>query len=157
MISDAIISPDGLYRYSLTRSWNPTEKEIIYIGINPSTADANVDDATIRRLRDFTKRYGYGGFKIHNLYAYRTEDCKLLKTVVDPFGERNWEFLDRYQKKLKTIVFMWGNNHKDFGNVREHVIKIYPNALCFGHNMDGSPKHPLYLDASSKLIRYRWD
>lgn len=155
MISDAIISPDGLYRYSLIRNWDPQLKEIIYIGINPSTADGNVDDATIRRLRDFTRKYGYGGFRIINLYAFRATDYLDLKNVTDPIGTENSRELARWQGRLKTIVFMWGNNKKDFMVQRNNVIEMYPNALCFGHNDDGSPKHPLFLSGESKLIRYR--
>lgn len=154
MISDAIISPDKLYRYSLIRNWNPLEKEILFIGINPSTADANVDDATIRRLKEFAKVYKYGGLRIHNLYAFRTEDCSQLKEAKDPFGEHNWDFLLKYRNKLKTVVFMWGNNKKDINDIRHRVIEAYPNALCFGHNQDGSPKHPLFLSGETKLIRY---
>lgn len=154
MIRDAVISPDRRYRYSLIRNWDALAKEIVFIGINPSTADANIDDHTVTKLIEMTRRYGYGGFKLLNLYAFRSTVCSELKKEKDPFGERNWEFLEKYVGKLKTIVFMWGKNDKDFGNVRERLIKLYPNALCFGHNEDGSPKHPLMLSYSTKLIRY---
>jgi hypothetical protein len=157
MIKDAIISADKKYRYSLKRCWNPEKRQILFIGLNPSKADATADDNTITRLINFTKDHGYGGFEIVNLYALRATDYKELLKETDPFGPENWNPLTKWSGKLKTVIFMWGRHRFIDGEytITSRVINMYPQALCFGHNQDGSPKHPLYLSSETKLIRFK--
>ena len=79
MIKSAEISPCGLYRYSLTRKWEAWKGTVNFIMLNPSTADAQEDDPTIRRCIGFAKAWGYGGIVVTNLFAYRATNPKELK------------------------------------------------------------------------------
>lgn len=153
MIFDAIISDDEVYRYTLMRKWG-RGRTIVFICLNPSTADASVDDNTTRRLKNFARFYGYAGYELVNLYALRATNPVELRRHSDPEGPDNMMYLRDYTTKLKTIVFAWGSNHYDVNGVANRIKKLFPNALCLGHNKDGSPKHPLYLPSTTKLIRY---
>lgn len=89
MEKTAIISEDEKYRYQLSRCWDETKPRILFIMLNPSTADANIDDPTIRRVISFAKSWGYGGVYVGNLFAFRSTDPKGLKQIADPVGENN--------------------------------------------------------------------
>src|SRR5271154_3410516 len=93
MISTADISEDGLYRYWLTRTWDPTKPVLNWIMLNPSTADANKDDATIRRCMNFAKHWHYGGIAVYNLFAFRATDPKVLLKTQHKTGLRNFTCL----------------------------------------------------------------
>ena len=69
---NATFSSCRAYRYSLSRIWDKKKKLVLLIGLNPSTADEKVDDPTIRRCVNYAKNWGYGGFLMVNLFAYRT-------------------------------------------------------------------------------------
>lgn len=83
----AVISDDGRYRYRLWRTWAPELPRMAWIMLNPSTADAEVDDPTIRRCVGFAKREGCGGIEVVNLYAYRSTDPSVLGTVDEKHGD----------------------------------------------------------------------
>lgn len=86
--SDARLSPCGLYRYTLTRTWDATKPRACWIGLNPSTADASEDDPTIRRMCGFADAWKCGGIIVVNLFALRATDPKELRRVKDPVGDR---------------------------------------------------------------------
>jgi hypothetical protein len=97
----------GDYRYSLTRVWNATLSTITFVLLNPSTADAQKLDPTLRRCVNFAKRDGFGGMVIVNLYAFRTKSPELMKAAADPMGPEN----DRVLAGVTgTVVAGWGNN-----------------------------------------------
>ena len=87
--SDAKFSKDRIYRYALWRIWDDTLPKLLFIGLNPSTADEINDDPTMRRCIRFSKDLGYGGFIMGNIFAYRSTDPKKLKTINNPIGKRN--------------------------------------------------------------------
>src|SRR5947209_3183504 len=87
--SDAYISPDGQYRYWLIRKWDKLLPVIAVIGVNPSTADATANDATIRKDIGFARRLGYGGVLKLNVAAFRARDPKVCKAASDPIGPHN--------------------------------------------------------------------
>ena len=91
--SGAVISACELYRYILTRTWDTTLPPLVICMLNPSTADGQLDDPTIRKVIGFAKRLGYGGIVVVNLYAYRATDPKDLATAaargVDVVGPDN--------------------------------------------------------------------
>jgi hypothetical protein len=88
MKKDAKLSDDKLYRYQLSRIWDETKPKVLFIMLNPSTADADVDDPTIRRVINFAKSWNYGGVYVVNLYAFRSTDPKGLT----PFYISNADF-----------------------------------------------------------------
>ncbi len=153
MNKTANISPCGKYRYMLGRIWDKSKRLVLYIGINPNTADDTIDNPTITRLIGFSKEFGYGGMIVVNLFAYRTPNPKDLLLVEDPVGPLNESSLLTFGVTCDDVVFMWGDSPtlgRDKG-----VIEMFPNALCFGVSRAGNPKHPLYLKAGTSLQPFK--
>lgn len=148
----AMFSKDRAYRYWLFRGWDDTLPLMMFIGLNPSTANEDEDDPTIRRVVDFAKSWGYGGVYMMNLYAIVSSDPKVLLTCEDPLG-KNDQFFDDISKEVDAVLFAWGAFKV---NGRDEVMKTrFPNAYCLGVNKNGSPKHPLYVPGSMKLTLYK--
>lgn len=159
--SGAVISECGKYRYHLWRRWDKDLPEMVWVMLNPSTADASTDDNTIRRCIGFAKRYGCGGVSVLNVFAYRATNPAELAKVDDPVGPKNEAYL-HYARSvaIKTLLVCgWGKPrvepalkpaYKQAG-----VILAGLSANCFGVNNDGSPKHPLYLPYNAQLRRWR--
>jgi len=153
MVKDALISEDGKYRYWLTRVWDSTRSLVVFIGLNPSTADATVDDPTIRRCIGFAKSWDMGGLVMMNLFAYRATDPKKLKRVADPVGCRNLDLINHFGTG-KTVVCCWGADPmaKDWS---KEILKIFNQPVFhLGLTKAGHPKHPLYLKKDLKPIPY---
>ena len=115
--------------------------------LNPSTADANRDDPTIRRCIDFAQRWGYGGLLVGNLFAYRSTDPKGLLAADDPVGPENDRHLAHLAESCNIVVAAWGavsrpDHLRRATEVREIVgHKLY----CLGMTTSGQPRHPLYV------------
>lgn len=141
----AEFSTCGKYRYKLWRIWNKELPQVMCIGLNPSTANADQDDQTIQNLRRILTKLGYGGFYMMNCFAYITSDPKLLKH--NPMSDEwNNNVITVTAAKCEVIIFAWGN----FAIVREtgrdkELEEMFPNAKCFGFNKNGTPMHPLAL------------
>lgn len=156
----ATISECGLYRYHLWRVWDDERAILCFVMLNPSTADASEDDATIRRCLGFAKRDGYGGISVRNLFALRaTDPCELLK-VHDPVGPDNEEHLlaCRNVHLLSRLVAAWGRlpGGKTLRSLAQSSVNIVrmSDPYCLGCNQDGSPKHPLYLPSNTDIIKW---
>lgn len=148
----ALFSDDRQYRYSLWRQWDDDKFSIMFIGLNPSTADETTDDPTVRRCIDYAQRWGYGMLFMANIFAYRATDPSVMKTQDDPIGERNDQFLRWLKVTTKTQVACWGNHGKHLNRGFE-VGTMLRSLHCFGMTKAGQPKHPLYLPKSAELIR----
>lgn len=154
MKMEAEISECGEYRWSLTREWDHTLDKVCWIMLNPSTADAMVDDPTIRRCTAFSKQWGFGGLIVVNLFALRTTNPKELKRSVDPVGEpQNDGYILRSVAKANSSVAAWGAH--EYARDRAKFVMNYLNrsgALinCLGTTKDRSPKHPLYVAGKTK-------
>ena len=113
MKKSALISECGNYRYSLSRIWDESLPKLLFIMLNPSTADADNDDPTIRRCIGFAKGWGYGGIVVGNLYAYRsTNPMKLIFEAsigTDIVGPDNDRYLQEMSAQCSEIVFAWGS------------------------------------------------
>lgn len=156
MWKHAVLSEDDLYRYTLLRQWDDELPTMVFVMLNPSTADAAVDDPTIRRCITFAKREGYGRLIVLNLYAFRATNPKDMLAATDPIGERNNIFL-RAQLGLLSdhgmpVVAAWGTNANP-DRVAE-VLALVPNAhwVCLGTTKAGHPRHPLYVHGQQPLI-----
>ncbi len=143
----AIISECSLYRYRLERGIGPA---VAFIMVNPSTADAHYDDATIRKCIGFTKRLNRQRFIVGNLFAYRATDVKVLRTAPDPIGPDNDRHLEEILRGAVTTIVAWGSLLKMPVNLRDrwkHVVSIADRfnieLKCLGVNNDGHPRHPL--------------
>ena len=94
-----IFSPCRRYRYTLWRAWdmfNPGY--VMFIGLNPSTADEVQDDPTIRRCIGYAKEWGYGAFCMTNIFAFRATDPRVMKAQADPVGPENDKWLTECAK-----------------------------------------------------------
>ncbi len=152
----AEISPCGHYRYSLYRRWEEGGKKILFIGVNPSTADAALEDATTRRWASFAKRDGYGEFWAANVCAYRATNPKALKSVADYQDVQNREYIRRMADSADKIVACWGNNVELVPYWNEFAIWLceHYDVYCFGRTKAGHPKHPLRLSADTLYSKY---
>jgi hypothetical protein len=157
MFKHAIISEDGLYRYTLQRHWGPGEY-MLFVMLNPSTADAELDDPTIRRCMGFAKREGFGGITVVNLYAYRATQPKELLTVEDPVGPNNdfYLFSQLQERSDGSVVVAWGTNAREDRILRFKDIarQAGTELYCLGTTKNGSPKHPLYISGSTPLEKW---
>lgn len=141
------------HRYGLYRIWNEDKPFALIIGLNPSTANHNVNDPTVRRITQLLNRSGYGGFYLVNLFSLVSSNPKTLIGYNHDFGFID-DFIDWYSQDCKTVIFAWGA-FKEAKDRAKFIIDKYPNALCFGHNKDSSPKHPLYLKGNTNLINFK--
>jgi hypothetical protein len=146
----AIMSEDTKYRYQLSRSWDETKRCILFIMLNPSTADDITDDPTIRRVINFSKSWGYGSVLIGNLYAYRSTDPKVLKTIENPIGEDNISHISQLIEISDKVVYAWGNNQKE----PDWLTKLVEEPYCIDISKKGIPKHPLYLKGDMLPVLY---
>ncbi|QOI90238.1 hypothetical protein QKU58_gp093 [Pyramimonas orientalis virus] len=147
MQKSAVISLDNLYRYQLSRIWDTTKPYIMFVMLNPSTADADVDDPTIRRVVNFCIAWGYGGVYVTNLYAFRSTDPKRLKDIVDPCGPENIQNIQNLINLVDKVVYAWGNTKKE----PEWLKKIVNIPYCIDVSKKNIPKHPLYLRKNLEL------
>src|SRR4029078_1544091 len=95
MTADAIFSRCRQYRYVLRRAWRNDLPEVLFIALNPSTADEASDDATVRRCIGFARDWGFGALAIANLFAFRSSNPLSLRCATDPIGPRNDWWLSR--------------------------------------------------------------
>ncbi|MBT8218993.1 MAG: DUF1643 domain-containing protein [Bacteroidia bacterium] len=153
MIRSAVISDDLLYRYMLTRCWQPEGRSVMFIGLNPSTADDRQDDPTIHKCIKFAKRWGYGSLVVTNLFAYRATDPKDLLNTTDPIGTENDAYILKKARQVDQIVCAWGNMGTLYNRAQE-VMSFIPTSSAIRINRTGQPSHPLYLPDTSELVAY---
>ena len=144
MKKNAVISECDKYRYSLVREWDKSKGKVLFIMLNPSTADSNQDDPTIRRCVNYAKSWEkYGGIMVGNLFAFRSRNPKDLKSVRDPVGSNNLRFLKEMIVKSSLVVCAWGNG---YGGPPQYLINMTNDLYFLSLNKDGSPSHPLMLN-----------
>jgi len=160
---DAVISDCGLYRYTLLRRWS--EAPLLgAIWLNPSTADASQDDASLRRGMSFARREGYGGLLLGNLAAYRAKNFHDLlnshQAGMDVVGSENRDWLIHIAETTKHVFCGWGSNAKHpiiaeqamkaISVLRELDVKAYH----LGLTLDNYPRHPLYLRGDAPFTEW---
>lgn len=152
-----MISEDGKYRYLLTRQWGPEPASVLWVMLNPSTADAEVDDQTIRKCIGFTKLWGYDGLRVVNLFAYRSTDPQELLAVDDPMGSGNKRIVESIINASEVVVLAWGATlagKLSRLNVEAMVRKAGLTPLCLGKTKDGHPCHPRTLAYATELQEF---
>lgn len=155
--SGATLSPDERYRYALFRRWatNPESPSLVVIGLNPSTADATLDDPTIRRCVGFAREWSFGGLVMLNLFAYRSTDPAGLLSVVDPVGPENDQALTEHTKNVVLCAWGAGGAILDRGPaVTRLLLGLGRKLTCLGTTKAGHPKHPLYLAANTRPMPF---
>lgn len=154
----AEFSENGLYRYVLWRVWYSDNICPLFICLNPSTADAKYDDATVKKCIGFSLKNEFSGFYLVNLFAYRSTDFKNLKKTNDPIGNENDLYILDYLKRFETIILAWGNNG-NYLNRDKEVLKLISQhknkrIVCLGTTKSNQPKHPLMLSYKTELEDY---
>ena len=153
--SDAVISDDGIYRYRLQRIWDGgLGPWVLFIMLNPSTADAFDDDPTIRRCIGFAKSWGFGGMLVCNLFALRSTSPKSLYESADPLGSLNNAYIGDATRYTRRTICAWGA-HGSFCGAGEKMLSSLEAPYCFGVTKNKQPKHPLYLRRDAEALPYK--
>lgn len=166
IIRDAMISEDGKYRYWLSRRWGDG-KCLGVIMLNPSTADAEVDDPTIKKLIGFAQINGYDAIDVVNLFAWRSTDPRELRTCSDPVGRLNNGHIYAMLVTCDTVLLAWGS--KDYPDRVNQVKNLIIRALnsgklsnaedivCLKYTNYRQPSHPLYIGYETPFTPYDLD
>ncbi len=152
----AVLSPCGLYRYSLTRNFGTGPRRVLFVMLNPSTADARQDDPTIRRCISFAEGWSFGSLDVVNLFAGRTPRPDVLFLMGDPVGPENDRHIREAAGRAELIVAAWGadpraaNRAKAVldGPLAEHLSKLH----VLRWTAAGAPGHPLYVPKAAPLL-----
>lgn len=157
----AVLSPCGLYRYRLERQVAMDGPVYAFFGINPSTADATEDDATVRKWTGFAKRWGASRFIVGNVFAYRATDVKELAAVDDPHGPDIGDHITDIITEADILVPCWGNTSKVppalqefFDVLADALVSSGKPVRCFGLTKAGDPMHPLMLGYDTPLTPF---
>ena len=147
----------------LSRDWSvqgEIVKTVVFVGLNPSIADAEVDDPTIRRCVNFAKAWGYNRLFMVNLFAFRATEPSEMKKAEDPEGEFNGPIVNAASHHADLTVVAWGA-HGSFNDQAQKYLSGLKNPHHLGLTKSGHPKHPLYLKSSvlpqPYLVSYLWD
>lgn len=145
----AIISPCGLYRYRLDREFDKTRERVVFVMCNPSTADAEDDDPTVRKCIGFARLSSYGIVTVVNPYAFRATDAKQLRTAADPIGPENDRYIEQAASGAAAIVCAWGGSIRNAPGWRARVHAVtellakHGPLLSIRTAKSGLPVHPL--------------
>lgn len=161
----AELSPDGIYRYTLTRGWDEGPC-VAWLMFNPSTADASIDDQTIRKCIGFSKYFGYGRMIVVNLYAVRSRDPGFVaymgQSAIGPLNDYwIWKSVD----EASEVICAWGcaQHWADTERRAKEVLEFIHQAMwvnfrkpisCLGYRKDGHPKHPLMLPYTTQRVPF---
>lgn len=157
----AILSPCELFRYRLEREVFPLRLAPVaaIFGVNPSTADATVNDQTIRKDIGFAERLGYRRIIKGNKFAFRAKDVRALREARDPIGPDNDKHIEQIMRDADVHIVAWGPLNKLPPNLRNRwraVVRIAEQVgcplFCWGTAKDGHPRHPLMLAYNTPLI-----
>jgi len=148
---NALFSSDRVHRIWLSRIWDKEKPRVMFIGLNPSTANETSNDPTIRRVQSMAKSWGYGGVYMMNLFTFISTDPKKLNIKQGNVNNADGWLMDT-AKKCDKVIFAWGNFNV-FGR-DEEVKKLFPNACALFINKNGSPKHPLYCKSDIQPIPF---
>lgn len=155
---DALLSDCGLYRYRLTRSWGNGPRAL-FIMLNPSTADASIDDRTIGRCNSFAREAGCDGIEVVNLFGFRATKPSDLPLADDPVGPGNDECLFTSVRAASgPVIAAWGSN--SFARPRAALVlaelaKFDLEIMCLRKTQSGAPYHPLYVKGGTQLIHFQ--
>lgn len=154
--SDAVLSDDQVYRYTLMREWNPNNlgSQLCWLMLNPSTADWKLNDPTIKRCIQFTHAFGFTRMVVVNLFALRSPKPTALKLHNDPIGPDNNKYILENAVQSSLIICAWGNGGSLFERdqaVLSMLKRIGVKTYCLGMTINGNPRHPLYLSERVRL------
>lgn len=155
MHKSAVFDSSRTYRYQLMRTWSPEAAIVAFVMLNPSQADEQEDDPTIRRCLHFAQAWGYGSLMVVNLFAYCTTHPQALKQAQAPIGLENDAYLQAAIEQCDRMILAWGN-HGSWQQRDAAVLNLlapwYPKLYCLGYTQTHHPRHPLYLPRTTSPI-----
>lgn len=146
--STAVYSDCEKYRYSLSRTWEPSGPKVMFVMLNPSKATEIDNDPTVERCERRARALGYGAFRVTNIFAWRETNPKLMRCATDPIGPDNDEILRQGVAWADSVVAAWGTHgaHLGRGSQVAHMMRTWDASLYhLGLSKAGHPKHPLYI------------
>ena len=153
VVRGAVFDRSRRYRYLLTRRWEAQAAPVLFVLLNPSTADGRQDDPTIRRCMGFARAWGHGALEVANLFAWRATHPADLRRAVAPVGPRNDHYLLSAARRAARVVLAWGIHGSLLGRDQE-VLALLERAgrelMCLGLTHGGQPRHVLYLRADTQ-------
>lgn len=151
----ASFSFDGMYRYSLTRRWDYGDSCCTFVMLNPSTADAELDDPTIRRCVDFARKWGHDLLCVVNLYAFRATKPADMWRAADPVGPANNAHIRTACEIADQVVLAWGAKPRARKRIDE-VLDLLDDLKtgCLAITKDGYPQHPLFVPGDTRTRLY---
>lgn len=160
MWSGAVLSNEdpAIYRYLLWRIWNESLPCLTVIMLNPSEADENFNDRTIKTLIALCNGNGYGGFIVVNLFAWRDKEPAQMKLAEYPIGDRNEEILEISINESNDILCAWGVHGNHLSRDKDVICKLIAsqkNLLAIKVSKNGMPEHPLYKSFSDKFQQWQ--
>lgn len=151
--SGAVFDHTNRYRFLLWRLWDERPR-VLFVGLNPSTANELSDDPTVRRLMRFAESWDYGGFYLCNVFGYCTAYPEELFSS-QALHKANKPAILMANSLTVASVAMWGDGIEKVENGRsiaEHIKELVAPSFCFGLTQKGNPKHPLYLPNDAELV-----
>lgn len=161
----AAFSSCGQYRWWLERVWQPAAPRLLFIGLNPSRADGQRDDPTLRRLVGFGRRWGFGSLEVLNLFGRISPSPAVLRRAADPVGADTDAWLQRRlaTQPEATLWLGWGNQGTWRGRDRAVLALLHHHPLLQGRGLwtlgltaAGQPRHPLYVAGTVALQALAW-
>ncbi len=151
----AVFDRSGRYRYRLWRRWADGGEVVAFVMLNPSTADGERDDATIRRCAGFARAWGFAAMTVVNLFALRATDPARLRRARDPVGPGNDRHIAEAAAGADALVIAWGA-HGALGGRDRAVLALLAGCrpACLGLTRTGQPRHPLYLARATRRRRF---
>lgn len=155
----AVFSPCRTWRYSLTRNLPPQLEDgqgysqtiCTFVMLNPSTADAEHDDPTIRRCIRFARDWGYTRLDVVNLYAYRTRSPHVMweeqARGTDIVGPENDAAMSLAFSAADVVIAAWGAEAGADRVAQFAETFAGQEMYALGLTKSGQPRHPLYMRA----------
>ncbi len=153
----AVFSDDRRYRYLLRRRVGASQKRILFIMLNPSDADEERNDATIRRCISFSYSWGFGLLEVVNLFALVSTNPRILLEAEQPIGADNDATIRAALQEADTVALAWGNHgiyHEKRAAEIMAMAREAARPYCLGLTAQGAPKHPLRLRKTSVLTPF---
>jgi hypothetical protein len=152
----AQLSGCGTYRYTLDRWWQGGVGMVLFVMLNPSTADAFTDDPTVRKCIGFAKRWGFERLRVVNLFAYRATQPRDLAKASRPVGPANDAYIFGAATESQRIVAAWGaNGHfKNRDRAVRRLLQSY-RLECLRMTKGYAPEHPLYVPYDITPIEFK--
>lgn len=157
-----VFSQDRVYRYALEHRFSDAPGVVNFVMLNPSTADEQQLDPTLRRCKGFAQAWGYGAFVVTNLFAFRATEPTDMKRAADPVGPDNNKIIVQQAQQATEIILGWGA-HGSYKHRDKYVLDLLADTVWWkkqgrinylSKTLAGQPKHPLYLAAN--LERKPW-